>query len=96
MLTSLPFKNTGYLVINCINFLILSDPNFTYLALSNMNSVCESKMFQGHPIGGVGVLWRSNISNRIKIIEKDSDDRCHVQSCFFFMEHALLSLGKIL
>ena len=41
-----------------------------------MNFVCESKIFRGRPFGGVGILWRSNISNRIKIIQKDSEGRC--------------------
>ena len=52
------------------------DPNFSYFALSSMNSVCESKIFRGRPFGGVGILWRSIISNRIKIIQKDSEGRC--------------------
>ena len=37
------------------------DPNFSYFALSSMNSVCESKIFRGRPFGGVGILWRSTI-----------------------------------
>ena len=48
------------------------DSNFKSNGLSSMDQKSESGILVGRPFGGVGCLWRKNLSNSISMIQSNA------------------------
>jgi len=59
-----------------LNSLSTVHPDFVGYGVSGMNRLLQTKIHAGRPFGGVGLLWRKELSSRIKIISADVAGRC--------------------
>ena len=50
--------------------------NFCGYGISSMDDTNEHNILRGRPFGGVGFLWRKELSNSIKILQSDVTGRC--------------------
>jgi len=61
---------------NKLHQLCTVNSNFSAYGVSSMNEVTEEKIIRGRPFGGVGFLWRKDLTNRIKILQSGVAGRC--------------------
>jgi len=63
-----------WLLTNNLSKLDNIDSNFQCCSISAMDNKAASGILVGRPFGGVAVLWRKSLSNRIKIVCSDDID----------------------
>ena len=61
---------------NKLHQLCTVNSNFSAYGISSMNEATEEKIIRGRPFGGVGFLWRKELTNRIKILQSGVAGRC--------------------
>jgi len=59
-----------------LNLLSTVHPDFVGYGVSGMNRMLQTKIYAGRPFGGVGLLWRRELSSRVKVITADVAGRC--------------------
>jgi len=59
-----------------LNLLTTVHPDFDGYGVSGMNRLLQTKVYAGRPFGGVCLLWRRELSSRVKVITADVAGRC--------------------
>jgi len=53
---------------NKLNLVSSVHPDFVRYGVNSMNRLLQTKIYADRPFGGVGLLWRRQLSSRIKVL----------------------------